>query len=340
MRAWVYIKTSWRWVGHGLSVQSLWQLLAPAGLAGAAMSTLVHFTTSEPLWFQIFVGCALAVALSIGLAAFAIFRDQRRWQEIKREALKSQPPLKASQLYLLKNPTPYDDSEKAYLIVWSPGEYFTLAFSDYESRSRQWPPEESQEKCLTFHLFNPGPNDLRHVRMQWDFSVDIPSLVRSSGLFDGYIETLNADRIELMNEPVGWIGRPLASRDEMVVPLLKAGETLAVQAPEGVNWAFAIYALAEAKRISATPPPDLGSSLRNAVMAHQRDTIHIEPIIISLAYEEDDATPRTQSFGIVGNLVGRVGTMSAKPDPGTNDHYSPAPGGITAWIDHIEIVKV
>lgn len=338
MRGWIVIKTGWRWVGHGLSVQSLWQLLAPAGLAGAAMTALVRFTTSEPLWFQIFMGCALAAVMFVALAAIAIALDQRRWLEVKKETLRKRTPLKASQLYLFKNADPYDDTAKAYLIVWSPGAYFTLIFSDYDSRSRQWPPAEPQEKCLTLHLFNPGPSDVRHVRMQWDLGVNIPDLVRSSGLFEGFIEKLNDDRIELLNDSVGWIGRPLATRDETVVPFLKAGETIEVQAPEALNYAFAIYALAEAKRISATPLPDLGGSLRNAVLASQQDTIRMDPIVVSVVYEADEG-PRTQSFGIIGDLRGRVGTTSDKPDDGTTNHYSPEPNGITAWLDHIEVVK-
>lgn len=248
------------------------------------------------------------------------------------------PTLMRDQLYLLKNQSPLDNTQKSYLIIWSPNGYFSLAFSDYNSRARQWPPGEPQEKCLTLHLFNPGPSDVRHVRMQWDLSVDIPDLVRTSGLFEGFIEKLDADRIELFNDGVGWIGRPLATRDEMVVPLLKAGETVEAQAPEALNNAFAIYALAEAERISATPIPDLGGSLRNAVLASQQDTIRMEPIIVTVAYETDEG-PRTQSFGVIGDLRGRVTTMSDKPDVGTADHYSPETNGVTAWLDHMEVVK-
>lgn len=251
----------------------------------------------------------------------------------------SAPALKRDQLYLLKNHSPLDNTQKSYLVIWSPGDFFTIIFSDYDSRSRQWPPAEPEEKCVTLYLFNPGPTDVRHVRMQWDLSVNIPDLVRSSGLFESVIEKLNDDRIELLNEGVGWIGRPLATRDETLVPLLKAGETIEVRAPEALNYAFAIYALAEAKRISATPLPDLGGSTRNAVLAFQQDTIRMEPIVVSVSYEADEG-PRSQSFGVIGDLRGRVGTTSSKPNPGTTDHYTPEPYGLTAWLDHIEVVKV
>ena len=278
----------------------------------------------------------------VGLAVVAVLAAYLVgiiWTDQPREDSRSlAPKLIPDQLYLLKNSSLLDNIQKSYLIVWSPGEYFTIIFSDYESRARQWPPGEPQEKFLTFHLFNPGPDDIRHVRMQWDLSVNIPDLVRFSGLFEGFIEKLNDDRIELLNEGVGWIGRPLAISEETIVPLLRARDTVEVQAPEALNYAFAIYALAEAKRISATPLPETGGSTRNSVLAFQQDTIHLEPLIISIAYEAEEGL-RNQSFGIIGDLRGMVGTMSSKPDHGTTDHYSPEPGGITAWLDHIEVVK-
>lgn len=278
------------------------------------------------------IGAAIVAALA-GYVAAIIWTGQPR-----ATGRVSAPTLPREQLYLLKNPSPLDNTQKSYLIAWSPSAYFTLVFSDYDSRSRQWPPGDPLEQCLTLHLFNPGPSDVRHVRMQWDLGVDIPALVLSSGLFEGFVEKLDADRIELLNDGVGWIGRPLATRDVTVIPLLKAGETVAVQAPEALNHVFAIYALAEAKRISATPLPNLGTGIRNAVLASQQDTIRMEPVIVSVAYELDEGS-RTQSFGVIGDLRGRVATTSNKPDHGTTDHFSPEPDGITAWLDHIEVVK-
>jgi len=264
----------------------------------------------------------------------------RREPTVKLDTASLRQPTGPDQLYLFKNQTYNDTARKSYLVVWSPSEYFVPIFTDYDSRSRSWPPAEPAEKRLTVYLYNPGPDDLRHLKIQWDLGdLDVENRIRNTGLFEGYIDKLIDVRVELYNEAVGWIGRPFSTQEMEEIPLIKAGDTLAIQAPEAINWAFAFYALTESKRISATSLPDLTGSLRDNIIAMQSDTIPFEPIIVSIEYVGEDLVKRTQAFGLTGEIRGRVATISQKAGPDDGNTYSAAPGGITAAIDHIEIYR-
>jgi hypothetical protein len=313
--------------GGGLAVAAVWE---KARDWIASEVTWAWLQMSNP-WIAFFV--IVAVVAYVGAILWT-------GQERKPTVSLSAPPIGPDQLYLFKNPA-YDDlTRKSYLIVWSPIEYFSLVFADYDSRSRSWPPSEPVEKCLTFYLHNPGPDDLRHLKIEWDLGdLDIEGRIRSTGLFDGYIDKLIDVRLELYNEGVGWIGRPFNTRELVEIPLVKAGETLAMKAPEAINWGFALYALTEAKRISATPVAKATGSLRDWLIAIQADIVPFEPIIVTIGYVGEDMIPRTQTFGVTGEIMGRVATPSQKPDVGTENTYSTSPDGITAAIDHIQIYR-
>lgn len=244
------------------------------------------------------------------------------------------------QLYLFNNPSHDDSTEKAYLIVWSPTENFAITFSDYDSRARQWPPGPPKEKRLTFHLFNAGPEDLRHIEIEWDIGdFDIEEIVRETGLFEGFIEYMSPHKIQLLNEGVGWVERPLVTTETQTIPLLRAGATAAIKAPDAVNYCFSVFALAKAKRMIEAPRQGPTTSMREAVLALQSETVGMEPVILSLDFVGNGSTKHSQSFGIAGDFRGNGHTMSEKPDSGSKNHYSTVDGGITAWIDRIQILK-
>ena len=120
-----------------------------------------------------------------------------------------------------------------------------------------------------------------------------------------------------------------------MIPLIKAHETIAIEMPTKVNYAFSIYALSEAKRINAVPFSVEGNSLREIMLAQKRDVVPMEPIGISIDYTVTNQKFRTQRFVVIGWLLGRVATMSTKIDKKRKVFLEP--DGLTAWIDNIEV---
>lgn len=250
------------------------------------------------------------------------------------------PRLEIDQLYLYKNTSYDDNSEKSYIIVWSPEEYFFPVFSDYESRACFWPPKPPKEKSMVFHLFNPGPSDIRHLRVDWTIKdINVRELIEESGLFGDMLKTVTDNYIKVINDGVGSFSHPFSTKGTKSIPIIKSGETIAISPPDIINEAFVLYALAIAKEMTVTPPASGISALEAALEAQKRTTVRIPPITIEMSYPQDDSLEHKQLFVITGFLRGSCGrVVSAKSNQ--DGGFPSLEEGITGLIEHMEVITL
>jgi hypothetical protein len=303
----------------------VWTNAASLTLAGGGAVTAATATQAAVTAIG-YVGILLGVALFV----WGIRINGRPWWRYRPW----RPKL--SQLYLYAQPGD-PEGEKSYLAVWSPKNYFAPVFSDYESRASSWPPADPVEKDITLHLFNAGPDDVRHVQVTWDMGeIDIPALVADAGLFDGCIEAISNDRLELVADS-GFAARPLAISRPTTIPLLRAGETISVRSPRPFTNAFAVRSLCQAKsQNDAAVLPPAGAGFREVVKHVNGQFVKIETINIDVQYAASDGSTGRQHFELIAWLC-YAGTVS--PVPNAEGAYEPELGGITAWIDHVRIIS-
>lgn len=247
-------------------------------------------------------------------------------------------PTVAPQLYVSNWPPGQERRVKGYLASWSPSDYFSFKFSDYgDGNTLTWPLPSSAETRLTFHLLNVGPGPVRHIRATWEIRAKVHQLVKSSGIFDGFIRHLTRTRLSLVSERAA-LDRPLASKQSVGLPILPDGQVVALVSPEAFTYAVVAYALAEAKRLKEkVPPPVALQGIGAALDYMDRVSEQMKEILITIAYETEDRIRIRQRFRVTAHMHGNVATMI----PGAEENtYVPAEGGVSAWLDCMTVEAI
>lgn len=243
------------------------------------------------------------------------------------EAIKS-----PGELYLHNHQDIQNKAVKSYIISWSPGAYFFFRFSDFESAAGNMPPKPPIEKCLTFYLSNVGPGPVRHVKIIWSLPTeDIPNLIKDTVLF-GDTNRIIEDHTLLLFSEERASNIPLATIQLVEISKIEDGTTIEITPPTAFNCAWMIFALAKTKQFSAGTPPTT-----NMLDIMKYGTSPLSPIMIDLEFTNAEGKNKKLCYSIDGFIRPNVGTMAPKPNPGGT--WEQEKDAITAWVDHIQIVR-
>lgn len=318
------LRLAYRVLGGISLVQWAWVTI-PAVIAGlGAMAGGYPFHV-------VFLAALGALAMAIfALAQWAVYARARR----PMAALPAPGKPHSALLYLTTVPYGEPFRHTAYWAEWTPSEATLISFRDYDSHRPPGDPPKTRQ--LTFHLFNAGPADVRHIRLTWLLTdVDLSQLVEETKVFEGYVDKINQAQLSLIKESaLQWIAMPISTEvQDSAIPILKAGESVTVRSPIAFTNAFVVYALAEARRLidSHRPPEDL--SMRSIARQLERSRVPVQDVTIHAQYETDDGVQR-QTFAMIGWLQG-VGAVRSPMPRGSDE---PSEGAIAAWVDYVEVL--
>jgi hypothetical protein len=324
------LKTGWKWISHFSTIQWVWTIVMPSTVLASFLSWVGLSDLSEPLWFRIAVFLVFIAISGILFTAIAVWRDNRA---------KKLARVKAAQLYLYENPDHQFDSVKGYIFVWTPTEKFRPVIADYGTYSASFPHTKGKEEDMTLHLFNPGPGDLRHLKIDWKLSgVKIPSLVIGSGVFDGFIESLTDNEIKMCAEH-SWWSSPISTHQYKTIPLLREGETLPIKSPPAFTMALALCVLSAAKRQIKNKPLASAYPLSLSELSNEWNAAEpMRPIEIQVSYVSENGIRCLQKFYVSGIIRGNASVIKSTPnDEGV---YKSDPEGVCGWIDQLRVTPL
>ncbi|MES2289681.1 MAG: hypothetical protein V4530_08070 [Pseudomonadota bacterium] len=239
-------------------------------------------------------------------------------------------------LYLTGGKEPEGDRLTEYITGWSPVRYFWMPFSDYWSWSRTADHDVHRQVQIAWDLFNPGPDDLLHVRISWGLrGVDPVAAINKSGLFSGALDSLSPRRVTICRDGIGGSHFDLATGGEVTLPIVKADTTTTIALPKALNNAFAIACLATAKEIARQPVRDF-KGIKGVMEQMRNDTRPSPDIHISIQYETAQGRSGKCKFLVQGFVAGRVGMH--RPVEGKERCYEHEPHSVGAWIRLFETV--
>lgn len=307
-----YIGSALWWITQQLYGDAILKWLQPMIPAWA-----IHPTLADWVWWAISFGPPLLLVL---IGTYFFVRSG------------SNPTHSTTELYLHSNSSLTNQAVCDFVILWSPRDYFHFYFSDYESYSRSIPPKPPKRTHFSVYATNVGPGAIRHVKIRWQLErIDVPRLVRASGLFGNHVRIIEHNLFELYGDN-GGIVSPLSSDQHSEVAKMDDGETIELKAPAPFAAMLNLYALGEAKKLNDATQGQAASSLF-AILRNGERRLH--PITIDLEYFNESGAKKRHKYYITSSIRGGS-PLKRDKDPGSENTYSMEPDGILAWMCHIK----
>ena len=303
----------------------VWTAFASFVLAG-----LGGITVADPWTWPWYLGWASLVA-AVALLLWGVRIGGR---SIGGHLLRRGPP----NLYLSNTPSPEGARVKSLWVEWSPRTLHLSVRGDLPFS--QWPPPTPTEEYLSFDVLNAGPEDVRHVVVEWSLpGVDLGVLLlRENMLFGDCLDSIQGDRLRLISEAENRAANMTASSrvNAFPIPLIKAGDTARIQSPDAFTNAYGICALAVAKQVMrsvARHAPDL--SLRAVVRYMESMLAPMTDALLTIEYSCGDQR-RRQKFAVTGLVSGQGPPFSKIPQE--DGSYAVEPGAIATSVTFLEVI--
>lgn len=306
------------------------------GVYGTSIGLLITgglaVLSATPVQSGIFWLGVAAIILGILLLIWGLKIDGGHWWKRLFRSGEALP-----QLYLYENTDHQLDNLKGYIFVWTPTDNFFPVIADYKTYASSIPHPYGKEKDVTLHLFNSGPGDVRHLVVEWILpNTNIPALLRESGIFDGFIESLTDNEIKMCADSHWW-SSAISTHGYASLPLLREGETIPIKSPTAFTMALALYVLSKAKRQIINKPPANPDpmSIREIANEFYHLAKPMRPLEIQVSYVLENGSKCRQKFGITGVVRGNANVI--KPAPNGEGVYEGDTAGVSGWIDNLRV---
>jgi hypothetical protein len=299
-----------------------------SGSAAFVLTGVGGIVAATPWTWPWWLGWA-SFAVGVGLLFWGISFHGKPWW---KAAFRRGPP---PPIYLALPPHDNASLGTMYLMRWEP-ELLNVEFSA-DGPYDQWPPPPPKETHLRFTLFNAGPDDARQVEITWSLDVDLMMLIHETKVFGNCLHSVEAGRLRLVRpDRAATIPIPTAIQT-LPIPIVKAGETIPIAAPDAFTNAFTVCALARAKHHHETSVlPNLLDTV-NHLKYLENSSIPLDRPTIRIQYVAGDRRYRHR-FSLVCGVSGGNAPVSRKPrDDGS---YASVENGVQAVIYNATVIPI